>query len=70
MSDDIVVRLRHEAEEWWECCNNIHLPLIEAADEIERLRKLGDRLSSKCRRYSANVEVQEAMRAWKEARRG
>jgi hypothetical protein len=35
VSGDIVERLRIEANEWWECCNNIHLPLIAAADTIE-----------------------------------
>ncbi len=36
---DIVERLRGLVEEWWECCDNIHEPLAEAADEIERLRE-------------------------------
>lgn len=35
---DIVERLRGLAEEWYEMCGDIHEPLGEAADEIERLR--------------------------------
>lgn len=33
----LVERLRALAEEWYECCGDIHLPLREAADELERL---------------------------------
>lgn len=44
MADDIVTRLRALSEEWWECCNNIHLPLIDAADEIEYLRQICEEL--------------------------
>ena len=36
---DIVERLRGLADEWYEMCGDIHEPLGEAADEIERLRK-------------------------------
>lgn len=36
---DIVKRLRGLAEEWYEMCCDIHEPLGEAADEIERLRE-------------------------------
>lgn len=43
---DIVERLRARAEEDYEMCNDIHLPLIEAADEIERLRKTLERVSN------------------------
>lgn len=37
---DIVERLRALADEWHEMCGDIHVPLAEAADEIERLRSL------------------------------
>ena len=43
---DIVERLRVRAEENYEMCNDIHLPLIEAADEIKRLRKALERISN------------------------
>ncbi len=35
---DIVERLRFRADENYEMLANIHEPLLEAADEIERLR--------------------------------
>lgn len=35
---DIVERLRRLAEEHYEMLDDVHLPMIEAADEIERLR--------------------------------
>lgn len=35
---DIVERLRLRADENYEMLGNIHEPLLEAADEIERLR--------------------------------
>ena len=35
---DIVERLRRLAEEWFEMCDDIHVPLLEAATEIARLR--------------------------------
>lgn len=35
---DIVERLRSLADEWYEMCGDIHEPLGEAADTIERLR--------------------------------
>lgn len=35
---DIVERLRFRADENYEMLGNIHEPLLEAADEIERLR--------------------------------
>ena len=34
---DIVEKLRSLATEWHEMCDDIHVPLSEAADEIERL---------------------------------
>ena len=41
---DIVERLRFRADENYEMLANIHEPLLEAADEIERLRAAFDRL--------------------------
>jgi hypothetical protein len=41
---DIVERLRKRAKDDWEMLDNIHLPLLEAADEIESLRKTRDEL--------------------------
>ena len=38
MSEDLVDRLMSLAEEHFEMLDNIHEPLAEAADEIERLR--------------------------------
>ena len=38
MDHDIVTRLRLEAAEWEGFCEDIHLPILEAADEIVRLR--------------------------------
>lgn len=35
---DIVERLRFRADENYEMLGNIHEPLLEAADEIEKLR--------------------------------
>jgi hypothetical protein len=37
--DDIVTRLRALSHQWFECCEDIHQPLLEAADEIDRLRR-------------------------------
>jgi len=34
--------LRRLAAEWWECCDDIHEPLLRAADEIERLQRVVD----------------------------
>lgn len=36
--DDIVERLRRLAEEHYEMLDDVHLPMVEAADEITRLR--------------------------------
>ena len=40
MSDDIVARLRALADEHFEMLGNIHEPLLEAVEEIERARDL------------------------------
>ena len=37
-TDDIVEVLRARAFEDFEMCNNVHIPLLKAADEIDRLR--------------------------------
>lgn len=43
---DIVERLRSSAVEWYEMCGDIHEPLLEAATEIERLRKHAEALAA------------------------
>ena len=35
----VAKQLRALAEEWWECCGDIHLPLLEAAREIDALAR-------------------------------
>ena len=42
MGDDLVKRLRERADEEHEMLNNIHEPLLEAADRIESQLKLID----------------------------
>lgn len=41
---DIVERLRKRAEQEWEMLGDIHIPLLEAADEITKLRAEVERL--------------------------
>jgi len=41
---DIVERLTALANEWHECCGDIHEPLAEAAEEIRNLRHTCDGL--------------------------
>jgi hypothetical protein len=47
-TQEIVERLRSLADEWFEMCGDIHVPLNEAADELvalrERVRRLGEGL--------------------------
>ena len=42
--DDLVLRLRYLAEEWFEMCDDIHKPLYEAAERIEALTAENKRL--------------------------
>lgn len=54
---DIVERLRFRAEENYEMLGNIHEPLLEAADEITRLRAENERLTAeRDRQYDQNAE--------------
>jgi hypothetical protein len=48
--DDIVERLKARAEQEYEMLGDIHLPLLEAAEEIERLRAALEELYSMCLR--------------------
>ena len=60
---DIVERLRVRAEEDYEMCNDIHLPLIEAADEIEQLRDEVDFQLHKRKEETAEIErLREALK--------
>lgn len=74
MADDIVERLRALSEEWWECCNDIHVPLTQAADEIERLRAAGDGLVAAISNCGCVPSERcgwcIAKDKWQEARRG
>ena len=49
MTDDLVKRLRERAEEDHEMLNNIHEPLLEAADRIEALEKRNKELKAALR---------------------
>jgi hypothetical protein len=42
---DLEARLRSAATEWYECCGDIHLLLIEAADRLARVDTPKQRLS-------------------------
>ena len=72
MTDDIVTRLHDRLD------SVVFVPdrddLIDAADEIERLRAAGDALAE-CLRYWADFADEaypddDALRTWEEARRG
>ena len=49
---DIVERLRARAETDFEMLDDIHIPLLEAADEITRLRAEVERLRAALRWYA------------------
>lgn len=73
MADDITYRLRHAAWTAEEGSDVEHLNI--AADEIERLRRLGDAIVRLVRTDDENLWVAcyewlEARREWLEARRG
>lgn len=48
---DIVERLRFRADENYEMLGNIHEPLLEAADEIEKLRAALRPFAEAARKY-------------------
>ena len=50
--DDLVLRLRYLAEEWFEMCDDIHKPLYEAAERIEALTAENERLRKALRFYA------------------
>ena len=58
MTDDLVKRLRKEADEWTECCGDIHQPLLAAAERIEelegKLAKAGEALGGMVGLFSAD----------------
>lgn len=58
---DIVERLRRLAEEHYEMLDDVHLPMIEAADEIERLRAALERIAFG--KYHWEADAQEEARA-------
>ena len=62
MDDDIVTRLRNETDDF-----RIFGLVLEAADEIERLRAAGDALVAAIRNHMLS---EKDIRAWEEARRG
>lgn len=64
--DDIVTRLRHQ---WTGEYDPTGKMLAEAADEIERLRQLGDTMAYFVRSGDGK-EMYSAVYAWEEARRG
>ncbi len=65
--------------EWWECCNNIHLPLIAAADTIEARDEEIERLRAELELHRAGTQevireeirlaTQRVVAAHREARR-
>ena len=65
---DIVDRLRDKADENYEMLGNIHEPLLEAADEIERLRAGGCARDQGTTQYCAEAAKlaaeNERLRAW------
>jgi len=61
MTDDLVLRLRYLAEEWFEMCDDIHEPLYEAADRIEVLTAENERLnkSAECLAETRRLAVED-----------
>ena len=67
-ADEIVTRLEREIELIDTCiCNWM---LEDAVDEIKRLRKLGDAMAYRYQHFGPSTEMQDAVAAWEEARRG
>ena len=54
---DIVERLRFRADENYEMLGNIHEPLLEAADEITRLRAENEKLRAALGRAAHELEL-------------
>lgn len=68
MADDIVTRLREEeSRDIWGL--DVWSLMQDAADEIERLRRLGDTLAHHVR-AGESKEMYSVVHAWEEARRG
>ncbi len=63
---DLVKRLRRLAIEHYEMLGDIHEPLNEAADEIERLEKVNYALRHP---YDAQKALIDDMRAWRMVKR-
>lgn len=70
MADDIVTRLRRSLE----MSVTRRAVIIEAADEIERLRAAGDALATRLRWWTDDTDASypdhQALRTWEEAHRG
>ena len=64
MSAELIARLRVSAEEWWECCNDIHIPITEAADALEAAEAENARLRAERETYrNAHISVETAWKA-------
>lgn len=59
--DDLVLRLRYLAEEWFEMCDDIHKPLYEAAERIEALTAENERLRAALRPFAIASEKGRAV---------
>lgn len=70
VDDDIVTRLRNHAEDEGMLGNDwLRDVMRDGADEIERLRRLGDTMAYFLRSGEAK-EMYSAVHAWEQARRG
>lgn len=76
MSEDIVSQLRHLDKHFTEQWGTPGYPVVgAAADEIERLRQVGDKLAMHLDAFfgmlePASNEITDVLKEWKEARRG